>query len=96
MAEQGQRARDCELVKKFTQEEREKKLEIERTIKKIKICQHYHQSFHCDEENKEVLNEKVVQTEEVENSEVGTQLEDNSNEMKDYLINTSLPITQSW
>lgn len=43
-----------------------------------------------------MLNEKVVQTEEVENSEVGTQLEDNSNEMKDYLINMSLPITQSW
>ena len=63
MAEQGQRARDGELVKKKPHKKRgKKKLEIERTIKKIELCDYYHQSFHCDEENKEVLNEKGVQT----------------------------------
>ena len=61
-AERSQRASDREQTKKPTQEQREKELEVERTVKKIKFSEPGHQivdiNFNFDDQIEETSKKK--------------------------------------
>ena len=64
------------LKKKTAEEERKKKLEVERTAKKVNLQRTWPSKLHYNEEKEEVLNEKRFQTEEAACTEFGTQLQE--------------------
>ena len=68
-AEQSQRARDREQIKRPAQEQREKELEAERAAKRINLSEPCHQNadvnFNFHDQIEETPNEKGIQTEKV-------------------------------